>query len=63
MPAALPVALSIAAAVLVLLTSAVVLLTGALQTAGPAWLTGREPRHPAEEAAIARARQRLRGHG
>lgn len=60
MPAALPVALSIAAAVLVLLTSAVVLLGGVVEAAGPGRLVRREPRHPAEEAAIARARLWLR---
>lgn len=63
MPVALPVALSIVAAVVVLLTSAVILFGGALQAAGPGRLVRREPRHPAEEAAIARARQRLRRHG
>jgi hypothetical protein len=61
-PVALPVALSIAAAVAVLFISAVVLLSGAAQVAGPARLR-REPGHPAEEAAVARARQFLRGHG
>jgi hypothetical protein len=58
----LPAALSIAAAVLVLLSSVVVLLTGTLQVAGPAAWLRRQTGHPAEEAAIARARQRLRGH-
>ena len=57
MAAALPVA----AAVLIVLTAVVTLLTGALSAAGPAAMLRREPGHPAEEAAILRARQRLRG--
>lgn len=63
MPVALPVALPVLAAVVVLLTLLLVLFNEALAAVGPAWRTGREPFHPAEEAAVARARQQLRGHG